>query len=221
MERTLPGLRLSWTIADEGGFTPAPLGDARATATMSGGGMQVFCNGNRDHLVTITGWETPAFRNAGGKPQFEVHAKWPLDVTGVAAAGEVLEEVSEGGRAFWAHVTPEDAAGDIAEQTSSALAGPPPPRGLPALKLPWNIRLPEIPHRLGWLNYWSAAAAEVLGFPDKTRDTDLLSRSRRSATGGWIVRLTDAPLDLDNPAHLDVLLRAYERFPQIGGRATP
>nr|WP_095976989.1 DUF5953 family protein [Melittangium boletus] len=29
----------------------------------------------------------------------------------------------------------------------------------------------------------------------------------------------DAPLDLDNPAHLDALKRAYERFPEIGGRS--
>ena len=34
------------------------------------------------------------------------------------------------------------------------------------------------------------------------------------------MQLTDAPLDLDNPAHLDTLLRAYERFPEIGGRVT-
>ncbi|WP_224249066.1 DUF5953 family protein [Hyalangium gracile] len=34
-------------------------------------------------------------------------------------------------------------------------------------------------------------------------------------------RLTDTPLDLDNPAHLAALLRAYERFPEIGGRVTP
>jgi hypothetical protein len=47
----------------------------------------------------------------------------------------------------------------------------------------------------------------------------LLSRARRTATGGWVVQLTDAPLDLDNPAHLNVLLRAYERFPEIGGRS--
>jgi len=53
------------------------------------------------------------------------------------------------------------------------------------------------------------------------RDADLLSRSRRTATGGWVVQLTKAPLDLDNPAHLDTLKRAYERFPEIGGRSTP
>lgn len=57
--------------------------------------------------------------------------------------------------------------------------------------------------------------------PDPARDANLLSRSRRTATGGWIVRLTDAPLDLDNPAHLDALMRAYERFPAIGGRSAP
>ena len=46
-------------------------------------------------------------------------------------------------------------------------------------------------------------------------------RARRTATGGWVVQLTDAPLDLDNPAHLDTLNRSYERFPDIGGRSTP
>jgi hypothetical protein len=30
-----------------------------------------------------------------------------------------------------------------------------------------------------------------------------------------------SPLDLDNPAHLAALMRAYERFPVIGGRSAP
>ncbi len=67
----------------------------------------------------------------------------------------------------------------------------------------------------------TAAAAQAIGFPDLARDADLLSRSRRTASGGWVVQLTDAPLDLDNPAHLDALKRAYERFPEIGGRSAP
>jgi hypothetical protein len=33
--------------------------------------------------------------------------------------------------------------------------------------------------------------------------------------------LAALPLDLNNPAHLDALKRAYERFPGIGGRFTP
>ena len=86
--------------------------------------------------------------------------------------------------------------------------------------LPKKIRSPEIPHRLGGLNDWSAAAARAIGFPDPARDAELLSRARRTETGGWVVKLTDAPLDLDNPAHLDTLKRTYARFPEIGGRST-
>jgi hypothetical protein len=48
----------------------------------------------------------------------------------------------------------------------------------------------------------------------------VLSRSRRTATGGWVVQLTDTPLDLDNPAHLEALKRAYDRFPEIGRRSS-
>jgi hypothetical protein len=102
------------------------------------------------------------------------------------------------------------------------LEGPPSPRrGLPALKLFKHLRSPEIPYYLGWLNYGSAAAAKAIGFPDPARDAELLTRSRRTASGGWVVQLTDAPLDLESPAHLDALKRAYERFPQIGGRDSP
>ena len=140
----------------------------------------------------------------------------------ISAAGDVLERVAEGARAFWGHATPDAAALDIAYQIAPTLEGPPSPRrGLPALKLFERIRSPEIPYYLGWLNYWSAAAAQAIGFPDPARDAELLSRARRTPPGGWVVQLTDAPLDLDNPAHLDALKRAYERFPEIGGRSAP
>jgi hypothetical protein len=32
---------------------------------------------------------------------------------------------------------------------------------------------------------------------------------------------TNTPLELDKPSHLEALMRAYERFPEIGGRVTP
>jgi hypothetical protein len=151
-----------------------------------------------------------------------VHAELPLDKPVIAAAGEMLEYVAEGARAFWGHATPDAAALDIAYQTAPTLEGPPSPRrGLPALKLFEHIRSPEIPYFLGWLNYWSPAAARAIVFPDASRDAELLTRARRTPMGGWVVQLTDAPLDLDNPAHLDALKRAYERFPEIGERAAP
>jgi hypothetical protein len=139
----------------------------------------------------------------------------------MAAAADVLTAIGEGARAYWGHATPFNATVEISRQTVDPVRKPGvPPRGLPALKFPDSIRAPEIPRRLGWLNYWSAAAAQAIGFPDPARDAELLSRARRTAAGGWVVRLTDAPLDLDNPANLDALKRAYERFPEIGGRST-
>jgi hypothetical protein len=223
MERAFPGLRLEWTISREGKLVRLPQRDAwLAQGRPTGRGFRLICNGDESYRVTVSGWESPAGLSPGGQAQFEVHAALPLDATGIAAAADVLEAIAEGARAFWGHATPFNAGVDIARQTKNRPDDlEPPPRGLPVIKSPSAMRSPEFPHRLGWLSYWSAAAARAIGFPDPARDAELLSRSRRTATGGWVVQLTDAPLDLDNPAHLDALKRAYERFPEIGGRATP
>jgi hypothetical protein len=223
MERALPGLRLEWTISSDGQRVPVPQREAwLARGRPNGRGFPLLRNGDDDFRVTVTGLELPAGSSPGGQAQLDIHAVLPLTGDGIAAAAEVLVTIAEGARAFWGHATPFSAGVDIARQTKNWATNPqPPPRGLPALKLPEKIRAPEVPHRLGWVNYWSAAAAEAIGFPDPARDAELLSRSRRTATGGWVVRLTNAPLELDEPAHLEALLRAYERFPEIGGRSAP
>jgi hypothetical protein len=223
MERALPGLRLESTISSEGKLIPLPQREAwLAQGRPNGRGVRLICNGDESYRVTVSGWERPAGISSGGQTQLEVHAKLPLDFAGSAAAADVLESMGEAARAFWGRATLESVAAEMAQQTRHSVREPyVPPRGLPPLKLTEEIRSPAIPARLGWLNYWSDAAARVIGFPDPARDAELLSRSRRTATGGWVVRLTEAPLDLDNPAHLDALKRAYERFPEIGGRATP
>jgi uncharacterized protein DUF5953 len=222
MERALPGLRLEWRVTERRRLAALPQRDAWLVESIEDGGFPLVCNGDESYPVTVWGMGKSGLFSPGGQDQFEVHAKLPLDEPVIAAAAAVLEGVAEGARAFWGEATPDDAAGDIAYQTAPTLEGPPSPRrGLPALKLFEHIRSPEIPYYLGWLNFWSAAAAEAIGFPDPARDAELLSRSRRTATGGWVVQLTDAPLDLDNPAHLDALKQAYERFPEIGGRAAP
>jgi hypothetical protein len=180
----------------------------------------LLCNGNESYPVTVYGLRTSGRQAPGGQPLLDVHAKLPLDAVGIGAAADVLEGVAEGARALWGHATPSKAAVEMAGQTIDPVHKPGvPPRGLPALNLPKYIRSPAIPHHLGWLNYWSAATAQAIGFPDPARDADLLYRARPTAAGGWVVRLTDTPLDLDTPAHLEALLRAYERFPEIGGRA--
>jgi len=222
MERTFPGLRLEWKVSDDGHPIALPQRDAWLAEGTQDGGFPLVCNGDESFPVMVYGLQTPARQAPGGQPLLDVHAELPLDAAVIAAAADVLGGVAEGARAFWGHATPSSAGVEIARQTRDPVHKPGgPPRGLPALKLPEKIRSPEIPHRLGWLNYWSAAAALAIGFPDSARDAELLSRARRTASGGWVVQLTDAPLDLDNPAHLDALKRAYERFPAVGGRSAP
>jgi hypothetical protein len=222
MERALPGLHLGWKVSDEGQPIAVPERDSWLVESMTRGGFPLVCNGDESYPVTVTGWEVPARQCPARQPQFEVHAKLPLAEPALGAAAQVLAEVAEGARAFWGRVLPAGMAVEMAGQLRRSADQPHgPPRGLPALKFPEQLHSPAIPHHLGWLNYWSAASAQAIGFPDPLRDADLLSRARRTAAGGWVVQLTETPLDLDNPAHLAALLRAYERFPEIGGRVTP
>jgi hypothetical protein len=222
MERALPGLRLAWTLSEKGAFIPLTHRDEWVTADGTDGGFPFLCNDDEDRPVTLTGWENPSGLAVGSPPRFEVHATLPRDAGGIAAAAGVLDAIGEAAHAVWGHASPSGHGEIVARQFRRPGDEPHvPPHGLPSLKLPRYNPAPEIPHYLGWLNYWSAAAAEAIGFPDPARDAELRSRARRTATGGWVVQLTDAPLDLDIPAHLDALKRAYERFPTIGGRVTP
>ncbi len=222
MERAFPGLRLGWTTSEKDDLIPLPHRDGWVASDRTAGGFPFLCNDDDTDPATLFGLGNPNGLSAGGPPHFEVHASLPSHAAGLAAAADVLAAVGEGARAYWGHATPSNATVEISRQTIDPVYKPGvPPRGLPALRFPDYNRAPEIPHSLGWLNYWSAAAASALGFPDPVRDAELLSRARRTATGGWVVQLTDAPLDLDNPTHLDALKRAYERFPEIGGRSAP
>ena len=222
LERARPGLRIGMVISDEGQLLPLPDRDGFVARESSRGEMPLLRSTDDDFRVSVTGWGIPASLCPGGRAQFEFHVALPLSADGVAGAPALLEAVAEAGRAFWGHATPFNAGVDIARQTKNRPDDlEPPPRGLPVIKSPSAIRAPEIPHRLGWLNYWSAAAAHAIGFPDASRDAELLARARRTPSGGWVVQLTDAPLDLDHPDHLAALLRAYVRFPEIGGRSAP
>lgn len=222
-ERAFPGLRLLWEISEEGQPVAVPRRDELLASAAVNGEVPLLCNGDETYPITISGLENSAMSSPGGRPRLDVHAGWPLDQQGIAAAADVLEGMGDGIQAYWGVASPFDTAVEIAGQfihrPIPLHPQEPPPRGLPGLKLPWELSAPEIPGWLGWLNYWSAAAAAAIGFPDPARDADLLARARRTAAGAWLVRLTEAPLDLDDSAHLDALLRAYDRFPAIGGRA--
>ncbi|MCY1030339.1 DUF5953 family protein [Corallococcus sp. BB11-1] len=222
MEKALPGLRLAWRISESGRPIALPQRDAWLIERIKDGRIPLLCNGDESYPVTISGRQSPALLSPGGQPQLDVRAKLPLDEPVIAAAAAMLEAVAEGARSFWGHASRYGYGSEVGDQFRRSADGPErSPRGLPMLSLPENLPAPEIPCFLGWLNYWSAAAAQAIGFPDPARDADLLTRAQRTPSGGWVVKLTDAPLNYDNPAHLDALNRAYERFPVIGGRDSP
>ncbi|RJS21259.1 hypothetical protein DRW03_17780 [Corallococcus sp. H22C18031201] len=220
LERALPDVRLEWTVTQGRQLARVPQRDAWLTESTRDGGFPLLCNGDTDYPVTISGLPKPAGLSPGRQPLLEVHAKLPLDPTGIASAAAVLESVAEGTRAYWGHASPEGYGSEVSEQLCHSAHGLEHSlRGLPVLQVSRNLRSPEIPPYLGWLNYWSAAAVRAIGFPDPARDADLHSRAWRTASGGWVVPLTDAPLDYNDPSHVEALLRTYERFPEIGGRA--
>ncbi|WP_370640431.1 DUF5953 family protein [Myxococcus sp. XM-1-1-1] len=222
MERAVPGLRLDWTVAESRKMVELPQRDAWLAQATHAGEFPFLCNGDERWPVMVSGAQKPASLSPGGHPSFEMSAKLPLDAVGLAAVAALLEAVAEGACAYWGHASPEGYGSEVSEQMRHSARGPErSPRGLPMLSLSRHLPSPEIPQYLGWLNYWSAAAARALGFPDPSRDAKLLSRARRTASGGWVVQLTETPLDYDDPVHLDALLRTYERFPAIGGRSSP
>ncbi|NOK14620.1 DUF5953 family protein [Corallococcus exercitus] len=221
MEKALPGMRLEWRLSESGRPIAVPQRDAWLLESIEDGGFPTLSNGNELEPVTVMGWGRSGRLKPGGQPQFEVHAEMPLEHPVRAEAAMMLEGMAEGARSYWGYASPYGYGSEVAQQLRRSSHGPEQsPRGLPMLNLPAKLLAPEIPYFIGWLNYWSAAAAKVIGFPDPARDAELLSRARRTATGGWIVRLTEEPLDLDIPAHLETLLRTYERFPAIGGRVS-
>ncbi|WP_371817340.1 DUF5953 family protein [Myxococcus sp. CA051A] len=220
MERAVPGLRLAWTLSEKGGFVALPRRDEWIATERTDGGFPFLCNDDESRPVTLAGWENPSGLAVGSPPRLDVHATLPLDAGGIAAAPDVLEAIGERTRAVWGQVSPSGYNEVVSQQFRGPEEDPSATsHGLPGLLRPRYNRAAEIPHYLGWLNYWSSATADAIGFPDSARDANLISRARRTESGGWVVRLTDAPLDLGNPVHLEALLRVYGRFREIGGRS--
>ncbi|MFY2564393.1 DUF5953 family protein [Corallococcus terminator] len=220
MEQVLPGLRLEWEVSQEGVPLHVENRDAWLLAGTPDGGFPLVCNGDELHPVTLHGLASSPRSSVNGTSGLNIHSKLPLDEVVRAHSASLLEHVAEAAHGRWGHATPWRSLVEILEQMARPVLGPHiPPRGLPILQLSKDLRSPEVPHHLGWINYWSAATARLLGFPDATLDSEWLPRARRTQSGGWLLQLTDAPLNLDDPAHLATLLRAYERFREIGGRA--
>ena len=219
MERAFPGLHMEWEISKQGLPIALPQRDSWLKEAASRRRFPLLCNGDESYPITISGLETSARQAPGGQPLLDIHAELPLDAVTIEHAANMLVGIAECARGFWGHASEGSFGVEISEQLRRDSDSPRlSPRRLPMLEMPEHLRSPAIPQYLGWLNYWSEAAAQAIGFPDAARDSELLSRSRCTPSGGWVVQLTEAPLDYGNPEHIEALRRAYERFPAIGGR---
>jgi hypothetical protein len=216
LERALAGIRLEFVVTPAMAPLRLPDRDAFLHAAALRRELPLIFNGDEARYVMARGAEMPGVLAPGGAPLWEVHVSLPIG-EGPSRLDEAIGAVGRACAAFWGVSSPDQAAAIIATQIVHPHISRQPPLGLPGLKLPARRDDPLVPQRLGWINFWSAATAARLGFPDDSRDADLLPRSREVA-GAWTVRLTDDPLDLGRPDHVAALQKMYERFPAIGGR---
>lgn len=186
--------------------------DDRAAYVSSEPGFAFIATPDDEQDATLGGLVEPGPLAPGGVDELHVLGHLPAIAASHAAHG--LERFATALETSWAMLTPEPAHGVIVEQViDRENSDDQPPLGLPRLDLAEHLALHQ-PRRLGWINYWSDAAAGLLGF---TGASDNFARVQRVGSG-WIVQLTEEPLDLDRADHLAALRRAYAEY--AVGRAT-
>lgn len=89
-----------------------------------------------------------------------------------------------------------------------------PPYGLPWLEDRLRLRPVGRPRTLAWLNYWSDATAELVGW-SLAKATMVFSSVER-VDGGWLTRLTDDPFDVAKADDVRRVVFGYAQFPGVG-----
>lgn len=217
IEAVFPEQKMRFEIDDRGALVAIEDRDERLRDGIARGEMPLLCNGDAEAYVGIDWVFIPPRIGPAGRALTCAMVTMPDTPPFAARTGDLLEQLGDLAGAHWATATPARAAAVIGAQLSPQdvpLAQRTfPLGGLPSLRPLRDLPKPEIPERLGWINYLSAAAAALVGFPDPARDEAWLTRARKTTKGAWLVRLTDEPLDVPtDEAHLATLKAAYARF---------
>ncbi len=89
--------------------------------------------------------------------------------------------------------------------------------GLPRLFAPENFSSVNTPANLGWINYWSHPALEVMTNVDPS-EFDYYSTNE---SGAVVAKISEEVLDFSNPEHLNRMILLYNTTPVVGGRKVP
>ena len=90
------------------------------------------------------------------------------------------------------------------------------PYNLPYLAVGRHFKSGLIPGKVNWINYWSNETLEAIGF-DGAVDKELFYDATRMSKG-WYLQLTRDPFNFENPEHIEILKKVYNRFKKIGGQ---
>jgi hypothetical protein len=202
-------LHLVFEVTEDGTRIPRDRERTAYLASDPRGALPFLATPDDEPHATLTGVVEPGLLAPGGVDELHVHGVLPA--LEAAQAAEGLKRFSTALGASWAMLTPPAAHAIIVEQVVAPESEDVPPLGLPRLDL--GEHLPRhVPRRLGWLNYWSNAAAAALGFAGD----DTAFASVRRIPGGWLVQLTREALDLACTDHVEALRAAYARLPALG-----
>lgn len=200
-------------------LTPVKRGDRRAF--IEGRLRQIatrlppFSNGKETWARNISAAGDMRPTGPGRKQQLRIQVSFPRSLAGTRGES-LLAELGPAMGAWWGAISFADLASSTGHQYSNSLEPPKrPPEGLPRLTRGHLLDSIARPHQLGWLNYWSHEAATLAGF-DASHDEAIVDGVRRIADRGWLVRLTEEPLDLSRATHRARLSAAYERFRGVG-----
>ena len=174
-----------------------------------------FSNGKESWALNISAVGDTGPTGPRREQQLRIHVMFPSPLA--APRGErLLAQLGPAMEAWWGAISFADLTRSTSDQYPDPLEpSRPPPEGLPRLTRSHLLDAIARPRHLGWLNYWSNAAAKLAGF-DASRDETIADGLRKIPDRGWIVRLTEEPLDLSRADHRARLSAAYDRFKGVG-----
>ncbi len=218
LETALPGESLSFTISSAAEREPIPNRPRWLALAASEGRIPIVCNaGYEGGYVGLMGFTWPSAIAPGASDLLLATAEAPLD-SSLPRVEEMLSSLAVALDAFWGVALSPATTGLWHDQAVPPGSAAVPPFELPVLAQPNEIESPLVPLFFGWINYWSAATVERLGFPTDAEQPSPFASVQRLDDGAWILRLTEEPLDPARPEHLARLRAAYERFASVGGR---